>query len=85
MKKIKPYLIVLSVVLCVANLVYLFFIQIQISNVSTEIKSLKSSYNEMTKHPSFDDKIEMLDEDPFNPDPYTLHDILDEIEDAKWE
>ncbi len=81
MKKVFPYLSIIAIVLCIANLIYLSVIQSHINDVSENIQSLNNSVYEITKAPGLEDDIVI--EDPLNPSPNSLQDIIDRIDKAE--
>lgn len=81
MKKYLPYLTMLTTILCAANLIYLCGVQAQINEVRKDIQFVRHSVSEMTKVPSINDEFSM--EDPLNPSPNNLQDILDRIDELE--
>lgn len=81
MKKLLPYMSIIAIVLCIANLIYLSMIQSKLNDVSDDIQSLKSSVYNITKRPQLGDEI--IIEDPLYPSPNNLQDILNRIEKAE--
>ena len=81
MKKKIPLWNILTIVLCIANLVYLSIIQSSLNDVNEDIKSLKTSVYNITETPSLGDN--PVIEDPLNPEPNNLQDILNRIDEAE--
>lgn len=78
MKKIMPYLTILTIVLCISNLVYLYRVDSKISDVKSSISDVKSSLSTLTKFSNngYQRGAEMRNS------PYCLQDIMDKIDDA---
>lgn len=81
MKKIIPYLTILATILCIVNFVFLYKVQSQINGIRKDIQSVQSSVDKMTKAPSINDGFEV--DDPLNPSPNNLQDILNRINEAE--
>lgn len=81
MKKLIPYISILIVILCVTNLVCLYFVHAEIKDLKADIHSVAVSVDRITEAPKINDELQV--EDPFHPSPNNLQDILNRIDVAE--